>query len=258
MCAHYARASEVQILHDSRVQTQWFKARMKHLGLNEEDLGNALRRDRSVISRIINGRQPLKLDEVEPLAEALEVDAIEILVRAGTWKRKRPPTVRTAAILDQVRAGRFTEMPERPPSAPETVLVDYPRDTIFALRVSGDSMDRIAPEGSLVIVDYSEHELCDGALGVFRLDDQATFKRLRRQGAETWMQPESNNPRHGPIFPPDGRTVEAIGRVVEIRPDYGAMPGPQGAPNRQPRQIGNRQGEKNAGPAAPDRTLVRG
>lgn len=192
---------------------------MTQLGLNEDDLGAALGRDRSVVNRILNAKQPLRLDQVEPLAEILQVPELEILRRAGTWKRRPAPTVRAAAILSEVQAGRFAQMPERPPIAHETVLVDYPRDTIFALRVAGDSMDRIAPEGSLVVVDYSERDLRDGELGVFRMNDEATFKRLRRQGSEAWLQPESNNPRFGPIFPPQGQTVEVIGRVVEIRPE---------------------------------------
>jgi transcriptional regulator with XRE-family HTH domain len=66
-------------------QAEWFKARMKQLKVTQDVLGRALHRDRTVVSRIINGEQDLGLKQILPLAAALEVSPFEILYRAGMW-----------------------------------------------------------------------------------------------------------------------------------------------------------------------------
>lgn len=206
-----------------RMQTAWFKARMKRLRLTQDDIARALICDRTVVSKIIAGKQTLKLDQVVPLAQMLEVSPFEVLFRADMWKGRRPVMVRGAALLSEVEAGRFVEPPAEPPVSGESVIVEYPHETVFALIVRGDSMDRIAPEGSVIVIDYSYRDLKDGDLGVFRNDrGEATFKRYRVRGGEAWLQPESDNPRHAPVFPADGATIEAIGKVIDIRPEYGA------------------------------------
>lgn len=202
------------------MQTDWFKTRMAHLKVTQDQVGDALHLDRTVVSRILNGRQPLKLHEVHILADILDVPALEVLYRADFWGTGRPPMIRQAALINEVEAGGFAEAPpDSPPISARGIFVEYPRDTIFALRVIGDSMNQIAGEGSLLVIDYGLRDLTDGDLGVFRLDGGATFKRYRQRGSEAWLQPESTNPRHAPIFP-DG-PVEVVGLVVDIRPEHG-------------------------------------
>ncbi len=98
------------------MQTAWFKARMRKVRVTQDDLGEALGCDRSVVSRIINGRQEIALSQILPLADALEVSSFEILKRSGFWDDSRdlgaqwielydamPPEDRER-IIDAVRA----------------------------------------------------------------------------------------------------------------------------------------------------------
>jgi len=216
------RACRVQLLHTFGMQTAWFKARMKRLRVSQEDIGRVLNLDRSVVSRILDGRQELRLSQVLPLAEILDVSEFEVLSRADMWRGDRTPrSIRAAAVVTEVQAGNFIEQPAEPPQSSRSVIVDYPHETVFAMIVRGDSMDRIAPDGSIVVVDYDQRDLRDGDLAVFRNEQgEATFKRYRHRDSDAWLQPESNNPRHATIFPPAGSVIEAIGRVIDIRPEY--------------------------------------
>lgn len=61
----------------------WFKQQQKRAGVTSFDLGAAIHRDRSVISRIVNGTQKMTLDQARVIAEQLQVPLPELLEKAG-------------------------------------------------------------------------------------------------------------------------------------------------------------------------------
>jgi SOS-response transcriptional repressor LexA len=220
----FARASGVRFLHDAGMDADWFRARMKALKITQDDLAAVLHRDRSRISKVLSGEErPFRLNEIEPLALTLEVPVYEILYRLGVWRSGKIPAIHCAFVISELEAARLAEKPapEHNPISRESVLTEYPAETIFSLRLTDDSMDQIAPEGSAIIVDYGRRDLRDGELGVFRHQGRALFRRYRRDGGQRWLEPASGNPRNTPIFPQAGESIEIVGRVVEIRLDHG-------------------------------------
>lgn len=202
------------------VDEEWFDGRLRDLRKTREDVGAALRLSRSQASRILSGEQRMRLDEVPVLAAVLEVSELEILYRAGLWNGTRPPIV-TAPLLSSVEAGNFAETPpEQPPRRDRSILVEYFRPTVFALEVKGDSMNKVAPEDSIVVVDYMARDVNDGDLCVVRRYGEATFKRYREDAHGKRLEPDSTNPRHTPIFATEDEPIEIIGQVVDIRPEY--------------------------------------
>lgn len=71
------------VWHRAAMDTDWFKSRMKRLKVSQEALATAIRRDRSAVSRIINGQQSLEQWHVGEFARLLECSPEEILRRAG-------------------------------------------------------------------------------------------------------------------------------------------------------------------------------
>lgn len=65
------------------MDTLWFKAAQRRAGLTSFDLGEAIGRDRTVISRIINGTQRMTLDQARIFAEKMNVPLPEMLEKAG-------------------------------------------------------------------------------------------------------------------------------------------------------------------------------
>lgn len=61
----------------------WFKKRQKMLGVTSFDLGKALGRDRTVVSRILHGKQPMTLEAAQVFADLLETSIDEVLKNAG-------------------------------------------------------------------------------------------------------------------------------------------------------------------------------
>jgi len=85
---------------------------------------------------------------------------------------------------------------------------------LIALRVSGESMNRIAPSGSTIVVNTLDRELREGRRYIFICDGETTFKTYRSNPAR--FEPESTLP-HDTIFP-RGR-VEVVGRVIKVLTD---------------------------------------
>jgi transcriptional regulator with XRE-family HTH domain len=62
---------------------EWFKRRLRMQGKTGDDLAKAISRDRAVVSRIMNGHQPLTLDQAKIFAAELDADLADVLLRAG-------------------------------------------------------------------------------------------------------------------------------------------------------------------------------
>ena len=224
MCKLHTDRS-VLVLHNRMmdigyIDGEWMVARLDALDKKDADVGVAISKDRSVVNKFRHGGRELRISEVQAIAAVLDVSILEVLYRVGLWD-KTPFRIIAAPILNSVEAGSFADtVPDSLPSRSHSLAVEYPKETIFALRVDGDSMDRIAPEDSYVIVDYTLREVRNGELAVFRRNGEATFKRYRKDGTGAWLDPDSHNPRHTSIFPEEEETVEIIGRVIEVRPEY--------------------------------------
>lgn len=196
------------------MDTAWVTDRLRARRSSIAALARRVGRDRTAVSRVVNGEQPMALWMAPHFAAELGVSEIEVFRRAGL---DLPPAV-AVPLISWVAASQFADVGESVDFATDypRLHLDYHRTTVFALEVVGDSMDRIAPEGSVIVVDYTEKELQDRDLAVFSQGGETTFKRFRADPKGVWLEPESFNARHAPIVPRNEYEVEAVGRVVAI------------------------------------------
>lgn len=84
----------------------------------------------------------------------------------------------------------------------------------FGLKVSGDSMDKIFQDGDIVVVE-KDSVVENGQLGVVMVNGyNATVKRIRYNGDQIILIPESNNQSHYPQVYGKDDEVKVVGRVV--------------------------------------------
>lgn len=62
---------------------KWFKQQQKKVGITADQIAGILGRDRSVVSKILAGKQKMTLDWAKAFAEALQVPIAIVLERAG-------------------------------------------------------------------------------------------------------------------------------------------------------------------------------
>lgn len=66
-----------------------------------------------------------------------------------------------APLISWVQAGELAEVvdPYAVGDAESEIAIEYNRDSVLALRVRGSSLNRVAPDGAIVIIDYCAQDL---------------------------------------------------------------------------------------------------
>ncbi|WP_298579370.1 LexA family transcriptional regulator [uncultured Olegusella sp.] len=133
----------------------------------------------------------------------------------------RPVDTTPVPVLGRIAAGTPREalaVSDETHDTPAT-LVDR-RSRCFWLVVAGNSMNRLFPEGSLVLID-PDAEVRDGDVAaVFVNGDDATIKRVEYDSGIVTLYPESYDAEYRPRVidqsDPDAPSFHAIGRVVSF------------------------------------------
>jgi SOS-response transcriptional repressor LexA len=187
--------------------------RMK-LGLSQQALADLVGMRQQGIVSIEAGHveRPRLLRE---LAAALHTSDAWLLWRDGHEEVAPGEAIPLARVplLDWVSAGRLVPPTSQIPleDVPLLAFADLGRGEFFALRVEGDSMDRLSPDGSTIVVNKTERELLNGRAYVFSVRGETTYKLWHDDPA--FLQPFSTNPIHMPIFFKRKKDFEVIGRV---------------------------------------------
>ena len=174
----------------------------KRVGLKIEELAERAGLSTTYVWRMERGERNVSLKNLQKLADALGVAPSDLI-------ESKPVT--DVPILSWVSAGMMARDDVQQDVVGEIRMSDLdPRGEWMALRVEGDSMDRISPPGSLILVDLTDKALVPNACYIITDgDSQATYKRFRSNPPR--FEPVSTNPSHQPIFP-DGEPA-VIGRV---------------------------------------------
>lgn len=160
---------------------------------------------------VLAGAQP-RADNLEKLADVLGVSIEWLVSGRGDFTPAVPtPTRITVPLISWVSAGKmsFPDITDETIGHVQEGELDPEGDWI-ALKVVGDSMDRISPPESVIFVDRKDKVLVPNACYVISNDDgEATYKRFRSNPMR--FEPVSTNPTHEPIYP--SREPLIVGRV---------------------------------------------
>lgn len=158
-----------------------------------------------------NGNRPISRKAAERYAKAFGVSAGWLLFD----DQEEPQGEVEIPVISMVNAGALREEQGVMHHDIESWIKvsDLPKGDWIGLAVEGDSMDRIAPDGSTIFVNRADTRLVDGRFYVFSLGcGSATFKRWRRDPDR--LQPYSTNPDH--ISTPVGDGLFVFGRARRV------------------------------------------
>ncbi|WP_315293476.1 MULTISPECIES: XRE family transcriptional regulator [Mammaliicoccus] len=180
-----------------------------------EEVGLAYTTVRSILERgIFNA----KVENVIKICKGLNIKPEEIMEIDRPKVDETPietMPVKKIPVVSKISAGL--------PIYSEENLIDHiyfatdkvsPNKEEFALKVKGDSMDKIFQEGDVVVVE-KDSIIENGQLGVVMVNGyNATVKRVRYNRDQIILIPESNNPNHYPQVYNKNDEVTIVGRVV--------------------------------------------
>lgn len=204
--------------HKVRMQEPKDRLRIARLSAGYETPTDAAKAIRSINKNTLisheNGNRAISRKAAESYAKLFDVQAGWLLYGESA---PEPAGEYEIPVLSLVSAGQLKRQESVTPAEVEKWirLGDLPQGDWVALTVEGTSMDRIAPEGSLLIVNRADHLLVDGKYYIFALGGgEATFKTYRRNPER--LQPFSTNPDHMSIAVSDETDLYVFGRVRRV------------------------------------------
>ena len=192
------------------------KSRRKELNLTLEQVGDLVGVGKSTVRKWETGDiENMKRDKIVKLAKALRVSPSYIMGIEEEQPQLETLPVKKIPVVSKISAGL--------PIYSEENLIDYiyfatnklnSDKEEFGLKVSGDSMDKIFQDGDIVVVE-KDSVVENGQLGVVMINGyNATVKRIRYNGDQIILIPESNNSNHYPQVYGKDDDVKIIGRVI--------------------------------------------
>lgn len=168
---------------------------LKKQGFTQGAISKILGIPQSAVSNMYHGKRELRLTEAAPLLDLLD----------GKSPTKEIPVIGIAGAGNWLEAIEHTDEWITTPDVIEG-------NARFAVRVSGDSMNLMLPEGSYAIIDPEQRQLFVGKLYLLlNKEGEATLKRYRADPAR--FEPVSDNPDHI-AFELGIMPFEVVGRVI--------------------------------------------
>lgn len=202
------------MLGNKQVMAKNISRLMKENNIDRKKLSNDLKVKYTTLSDWINAKTYPRIDKIELLADYFNVTKADLVEDKEKQVIETLP-VKKIPVVSKVSAGL--------PIYSEENLIDYiyfatnklnSDKEEFGLKVSGDSMDKIFQDGDIVVVE-KDSVVENGQLGVVMINGyNATVKRIRYNGDQIILIPESNNSSHYPQVYGKNDEVKIIGRVV--------------------------------------------
>jgi repressor LexA len=177
-------------------------------GLTQENIASGISPDttKGTVAKLETRQMALSADYILAISNILGVSPGEVLVQRSE--------MRDVPVLSCSAAANWREAVRE---ASERIAVPdgLGGSNLFALRVEGDSIDLVVPDGGIVVVDPEALDLQDGRIFVVSNGDcEAKIKRFN--AVPPRLDPCSTNPVHLPIeighepFVTIGRAVFAL------------------------------------------------
>ena len=187
-------------------------------GLTQAELAAKLGVDRSSVTQWETGVTTPRMKVITKLSTLFNTTP-SVLISDSSTLTKLPISGSTATLplrtLGKVHAGIMdddTICDDEEIQVPERVVLAYP--DAFLLRVEGNCMDRVIPEGSHVVV-VPHKEPTNGSIVVIRDDVyEAIMRRYYKGSSALMLSPDSYEEEYQDIIVHDGQEITLIGVVV--------------------------------------------
>lgn len=190
-------------------------------GWSQAELAKKIGTTQQQIARYESGENDVKSSVILKLSSALGVTVTYLLGMedAISFIKPKPSSGLALPVVGRIAAGTPREaiaQSGETHEVPDTIY--YEHEHAFFLTVAGNSMNRLFPEGALVLVDPDEEVRNGDVAVVFVNGDDATLKRVYFDGDAVRLVPESFDPEYRERVidrsDPDAPLVRIVGKAV--------------------------------------------
>lgn len=187
--------------------------------LTQEEFGEIVGVSSMAVSQWETGRAVPRMGAVQKISDYFHISKGALIDENSSTLTKLPISGSTATLplrtLGKVHAGVMDDdavCDDEEVQVPERVVLAYP--DAFLLRVEGNCMDRVIPEGSHVVV-APHKEPTNGSIVVIRDDTyEAIMRRYYKGSSALMLSPDSYEEEYQDIIVHDGQEIALIGVVV--------------------------------------------
>lgn len=187
--------------------------------LTQEEFGEIVGVSSMAVSQWETGRAVPRMGAVQKISDYFHISKGSLIDEDSSTLTKLPISGSTATLplrtLGKVHAGVMdddTICDDEEIQVPERVVLAYP--DAFLLRVEGNCMDRVIPEGSHVVV-VPHKAPTNGSIVVIRDDTyEAIMRRYYKGSSALMLSPDSYEEEYQDIIVHDGQEITLIGVVV--------------------------------------------
>lgn len=189
-----------------------------HAGMTQQQVAAAIGVTTTGYQNWEYGNTPIKATALRELAKLFGCTT-DYLLNISDIKVAVPSAARMLPVFGSISAGTPREALTQSDvmhETPERLYLEHER--AFWLTVSGNSMNRLFPDGSLVLIDPDEEVRNGDVAVVFVNGDDATLKRVYFESESVRLHPESYDPEYRDRVidqsDPDAPEVRIIGKAV--------------------------------------------
>lgn len=218
-------ASTFALRNIRAMEANGLKNARKRLTLTQPDIAERLGVSVAQVSRWETGKDNIPSSRLPAIAAAYQATIGELFDADDAGEAvflEGAQPVSPIPLLGDVPAGNWREAVRKTHHFIPAPEAGIPKSA-YALKVVGDSMDKVVRDGATIIIDPTDLDLFDRSYFVVRNGDgEVTFKQYLDGPAR--LVPCSTNPEHK-IVPLGSEELVILGRVILItmRPDQAAL-----------------------------------
>lgn len=195
---------------------KWFKAQQKRAGITADQIAAVLGRDRSVVSKILAGKQRMTLEWAQAFATALHLPLATVLEKSGAADFQ---------VVEQVKPG-FSESDAAPfvygPGMAEgpahrtiaTAMGERPGVDVWRVKSRAMALAGLL-EGDFILVDTHQAErVRPGDVVIAQIYTPRGATTVLRRFEPPVLLAASADPADSRVYVVDGQNVVIMGKVV--------------------------------------------
>lgn len=190
---------------------------MKAAGVSRTDAVESWGWNANSLKSHMNGHRDFSFKQAMKYGGRLKTRAEWLYEGLGQMREEPPKSKRPEIeipVISWVSAGQLADIGDldQVDELTRITVSGLPAATYFATEVRGDSMDRVSPDGSTIIVRVEQERPIPGGFYVFSVNGETIFKRYYDDPIVRF-EPFSTNPANRPTYPMNERW-SVVGQVV--------------------------------------------
>lgn len=187
-------------------------------GINQTDMARDLNFPETTVSNWIKADTYPRPDKIQLIANYFNIKRSDLTEQRPSNLSEVPPATVKIPVLGKIACGDPILAEENIEGYRHEFAENLPSGELFVLEAKGKSMQPTIPDGCFVLI-RQQNEVENGEIAAIRINgnDEATLKRVKKQGDIIMLMPDNNE--FEPIIVTEENPVTILGKAIRFTVD---------------------------------------